>query len=321
MFKKLDPKTLLIILVGLLGLYLVLYYTSENERNFKSQLTAFDEDEVTKIEYSKEGDSENKITLERKDNGWITAQNEKTYSADSERISRMISQLNRLNVDRVEAKGEDAWDNYKVNDALSTRVKMYGDDEMLTDVFIGKFSFSQPEGQQQSPNQRRPTRQDMTTYVRLAGDPTVYAVNGFLSRLFPGDVDQLRDRTLVEASNAGINQIDFSGKYTYVLKSKAGSWKVDDRPADSATAASYVNILKTIRGNSFADIQQESLSEPVQTAVIERGNDTSITIKAYEATGSKGYDYVINSSANEKAWFTSEGELFDRIFKKPTHFF
>lgn len=320
MFKKIDSKTLIIILVGLLALYVVLDYTSENERNFKSQLTDFSTDEVTKIEYSKEGDSENRITLERKDKGWITTQREKTFSADSKRISRMIAQLHRLSVDRIEAKGKDKWENYKVNDALSTRVKMYADEELLTDIFIGKFSFSQPESRQQSPNQRRPNRQNMTTYVRLAGEETVYAVKGFLSRLFPGDVDQLRDRTLVDATNGEINKIDFSGKYTYSLNSGTGSWRVDNRPADSATATSYVNILKTIRGNSFADIQQESLSEPVQTAVIERVNDTPITIKAYEAPGSKEYNYVMNSSVNKGVWFTSEGNLFGRIFKNPSHF-
>ena len=61
MFKKLDLKTLVIILVGLLALYLVLDYASENERNFKSQLTHFTKDEVTKIEYTKKGNHKNRI--------------------------------------------------------------------------------------------------------------------------------------------------------------------------------------------------------------------------------------------------------------------
>lgn len=320
MFKKLELKTLIIILVGLLAFYLVLDYVSENESNFKSQLTTFDKDEVTKIEYIKKGNQKNRTILERKDDGWTTIKNDKKFSADNQMVGRLISQLYKLSVDRVEAKGKDKWENYKVNEASSTRVKMYAEDELLTDIFIGKFSFSQPEGRQKSPRRRRPNRENMTTFVRLAGEEEVYAVNGFLSRLFPEDVNQLRDRTLVDATNGEINKIEFSGKYNYSLNSGTGSWKVDNRPADSATAASYVSILKTIRGNSFADVRQESLSEPIQTAVIERASDTPITIKAYEAPGSKGYDYVMHSSVNKGAWFTSEGKLFDRIFKKPSHF-
>lgn len=320
MFKKLNLKTLLIILVVVLGIYLILDYTADNERNFKSQLTSFDKDDVTRIEYYKKGDYKNSIIINRKKNGWFVDKNNKEFPADSNRIKRMIDLLHNLSVDRVEAKNKERWKKYKVSDSLSTRVKMYSDGELLTDIHLGKFSFSQPPNQQNMQQQRKRSRQDMTTFVRLAGEQPVYGVEGLLSMSFPEDEGQLRDKTIVNASKGSINKIKFEGKYNYTLKSTSGRWMVDNQPADSATAASYVNILKSVSGSAFADAEEGTLDQPVQTAVIERTNDEAITLKAYEAADNMDYDYIINSSVNSEAWFTDERNLFSRIFKERAHF-
>jgi len=319
MFKKMNLKTLLIILVVVLGVYLILDYTGDNERNFKSQLTSFDKDDVTRIEYYKKGDYENSIIITRKNNGWFVDKDNNEYPADSNRVKRMIDLLHNLKVDRVEAKNKERWKKYKVSDSLSTRVKMYAGEELLTDIHLGKFSFSQPPKQQKMQQQRRRSRQNMTTFVRLAGEQPVYGVKGLLSMSFPENVGQLRDKTIVEAKGS-INRIKFSGKYNYALNSTSGRWMVDSQPADSATAASYVNILKSVKGSAFADVQESALGKPAQTAVIERTNDESITIKAYEAPSNINSDYIINSTANSEAWFTDKRNLFSRIFKERAHF-
>lgn len=320
MFKKMNLKTLLIILVVVLGVYLVLDYTREDERNFKSQLTSFDKDKVSKIEYYKKGDFKNSVIINRQDGRWFVDKNNKQYPADSNRVNRMLNLLHSLSVDRVEANSQDKWKKYKVTDSLSTRVKVYSNGEVLTDIHLGKFSFSQPPNQQRMQQRRKRSQQEMTSFVRLAGEKPVYAVEGLLTMSFPGDVNQLRDRTLVNVSKGNIKRINFSGKYNYSLSSQSGKWMVDSKPADSATAASYINILGSLRGNSFADVQKSNLGQPLQTAVIERGSNGAVTVKAFEAPQDEKYNYIINSSLNKEAWFTSERNLFDRIFKAPSHF-
>ena len=320
MFKKLNITTLLIILVIVAAIYVIIKFTGQNERNFRSQLTSFEEDEVTKVEYIKQGDKDKKVTIEKQDGQWKVVQGNQTYNADSNRVSRMVAMMKDLKVDRVAAKDKTQWKKYEVNDSLSTRVKYYGSGDLITDLYIGKFSMSKPDNQQQMRRRRRP-RRNMTTFVRLAHEQPVYAVNGYLSRAFPGDAAKLRNRTLVNATTGNINGVDFAGKYNYTLSRSSGKWMIKDRPADSAKADGYIATLAGLRGNQFADISNKSeLSQPVQTGVIDRTGKDPVTIKAYKAPDAKSYDYIIHSSQNDKAWFTSSNRLFEKIFKKPGYF-
>lgn len=322
MFKKLNLKTLLVILAVVLGIYLIAQYTDDSERNFRSQLTTFTKEKVNRIVYTKKGDDANTVTLRDVPSGWELKQGEKTFAADTTRVARMINQLYNLRAERVAAKRRDKWEKYEVTDSASTYVRMFRDDELLADIHLGKFSYTQPDQKQQRRMQqsRRRPRGKMTTFVRLAGEEPVYAVDGFLSMNFPKDANKLRNRSLVDASQHAITRVDLAGKYDYSLEKGPAGWSVNGNPADSATAASYVGILSTMNGGKFAEVDPETLTEPVQTAVIERANKEGITLKAYPAPQDEGYKYVINSSANEKAWFTSEKNLFTRIFKDKEHF-
>ncbi|MCF8309030.1 MAG: DUF4340 domain-containing protein [Bacteroidales bacterium] len=320
MFKKLNITTLLIILVIVAAIYVIIKFTGQDERNFRSQLTSYEEERVTKIEYIKQGDKDKKVTIEKQDGQWKVVQADQTYNADSNRVRRMVTMMKDLKVDRVAAKDKAQWEEYEVNDSLSTRVKYYDNGDLLTDLYIGKFSMSQPDNQQQM-RRRRNARRNMTTFVRLAHERPVYAVNGFLSRAFPGDAGKLRDRTLVNATKGNINGVDFAGKYNYTLSRSSGKWMIKDRPADSAKAAGYMGTLAGLRGNQFADISNKSeLSQPLQTGVIDRTGKDPVTIKAYNAPETKSYDYIIHSSQNDEVWFTSSNRLFEKIFKEPDYF-
>ncbi|MCF8231865.1 MAG: DUF4340 domain-containing protein [Bacteroidales bacterium] len=321
MFKKLNITTLLIVLAAVVAFYAITKLTGRDERNFKSQLTSFEEDKVTKIEYVKQGNTDNMVSVEKQDGEWKVVRENQSYSADSNRINRMISVMKDLKVDRVAAKDDAQWAEYKVNDSLSTRVRFYANDNLLTDMYIGKFSMSKPQNQQQMRRRRKP-RRNMTTFVRLAHEQPVYAVNGYLSMAFPGDAEKLRDRTLVKATKGSIKSVDFAGKYNYSLDRSTGQWKIEGQPADSAKAAGYIGTLAGLRGNTFADIGNKSeLSQPIQTSVIDRSNNDPVTIKAYKAPRKKPYDYIIHSSQNEQAWFTGKKNLFDKIFKEPGYFY
>ena len=56
----------------------------------------------------------------------------------------LISALNNMKPESVVATNKDRWPMFEVTDSLGTRVKLFSGDNLLADVVIGKFSFSQP---------------------------------------------------------------------------------------------------------------------------------------------------------------------------------
>jgi len=229
MFKKLNTTTLLIILLVLLAVYFVSRQTANQERSFKNVLTDFDKSQVEKVLYTPP--EKPAIEIKKENDTWKVTRQDKTYPTDTARIMSMLEQISNLKTKSIAAKKPAKWDEYEVSDSAGTFVEVYDqNDNRLAAFTVGKFSYQQQ--QQQAAGQQ--PNVDMTSYIRLQDDEAVYGVDGFLKMAFPADVNQWRDKTLVQAEPSEIDYVRFRGKESFSLNRSGEQWMLDDRPADSA---------------------------------------------------------------------------------------
>lgn len=313
MFKKMNYKVLIILLVVLGALWAISEMCGDNERTFKSEIIDVDTTDVSSIVVVTPKSKED-IVLKRQGNDWLLTSGGKKYNADPGIAKRIISQLNELKPERVAATSEDNWGKYEVTDTAATRVKLMDNGKELADIYVGKFSYSQPPQNQGMPQMQR-QQAKMTTYVRNAGEDEVYAVDGFLKMTLQADVNGYRNKFLVNANKDNINRISFDyPDQDFTAAKQDGRWVINGTmPADSTKMVRYLNKLSRTSSNHFVDnVDKPEQGTPYQVT-IEGNNFNPIEVRAFPADTIN--QYLITSTQNRGAWFSgSKSNIFERIY-------
>lgn len=320
MFKKLNVKTLIIILVILGGIYYISTLTGNKDRSFRDVLVSIDTARVTDIVINVPKE-DLKITLSRTgESNWEVSGNGNTYPADRSVVKNILSHYAKMEPNRVAATKESKWDEYEVSDSTGTRVTLRNEGKELTEVYIGKFSYSQPPqaGGQPQFQQQRGT---MTSYVRLADEEKVYAVEGFLKMAYQSDVNAYRNKSLVKVSKSDISKIEFSYPDRRItLAREEGDWMMNGAPADSAKTVKYLNAVARLNSSNFVDPSTQKISDATHKVTIEGSNFSPIELKAFP-TADTTMKYVVTSSANPGAEFDgSKAKLYEKVFVEETAF-
>jgi hypothetical protein len=315
MFKKFKSWMLMIVLAVLMIIYLLVRYAGSSERTFKEKVLSFDAATISEIVIkdpkSKEGGPlDLKFTGEK----WLVSNGGKEYNADSNTVKNILKQLSDLPTKRYAGKGRDAWKKYELTDSSATLVTLKASNKTVAEIYIGKFSYNQPKDQQPQ-MQGRQQRGDMTTYVRLADEKDVYAVDGFLKMGLGSNINSYRIRSL-----AGVNQADITRIISEapgnrnVLEKVNGTWLFNGTPTDSTAALKMRSPLARITGSKFVD-QDMPLSNPAYSLKIEGNNFTPVEIDAFPVPDTN-VAYIITSSANPGSYFNGkEGGLFKKIWE------
>ena len=313
MFKKLKPAFLVLILIILAAVYYFTHYMNKDDRTFKEKITSFRTEEATQIIID-DPQTEGTVDLRKGPEGWMVAIDGKMYRADSNVAMNILKQLNNLETKRFAGRNEDHWIRYDVTDTAATVVKVKKNNKELAKVLIGRFSYSMPEGQQEVQMGGRQQQGEMTTYVRLEGEPEVYAVDGFLKMNFNRDAATYRDRTLTHLQRTDITGIDFDyPEMSLTLSRENDRWMTNGTPADSAEAAKYISSIARLSSPNFLD-QSLASGKPSHKVTLKGNNFTPVTLEAWPVADTN-INYVIHSSHNPDAWFNGKSsDLFDKIF-------
>jgi hypothetical protein len=313
MFKKFKSGILMIILAALMIIYLIVRFAGSNDRSFRDKVLSFDAATITEIMINDPKSKEGAVDLRLAGDKWIVNNGGQDYTADSNVVKNILKQLSDLPTKRYAGKGRDAWVKYELTDSAASLVTLKSSEKTLAEIFIGKFSYNMPKEQQQQA-QFRQQRGDMTTYVRLANEKEVYAVDGFLKMSFSGNINSYRFRNLSNVNPADINRItlDEPGSRK-VLENLDGKWLLNGAPADSTKAVRFNSTLARLSASKFVD--QETLpSDPSHSLKIEGNNFTPVKILAYPVADTN-VAYIITSSANPGSFFNGkEGGLFKKIW-------
>lgn len=317
--KFLNIKTLIILLVILCGIYLITKLTEKEDRTFRSEMVTIDSADVTKIVIlPKLGSDGQEVIITKTGYEWKLESEGKTYKADPSSIKNVLAELMRMKSERVAAVDESKWKEYEVSDSTGTRIQLFKNKKMITDLYVGKFDYSQPKGPQ---NPYQQNRGKMSTYVRPAEDMEVYVVDGFIKMSIQPNVNAYRDKTLFASNKDDLTKITFnySTYDNFVLSKEEGKWFLNGIPTDSVKTAGYLNKLARVTSSNFIDEVEPLSNSPAFQVTIERNNLLPVELKAFPADSTN--KFVITSSRVPDAKYSGlKSGLFDRIFVDRSEF-
>ncbi len=311
MFKKMNIKSLTIVFVVLLAI-VVLLRISENkkgERSFRKDLVNFDVANVSGISIIPKADKE-QVNLTRQAVGWKVGNTDKSYNADETMVDNMLNDLLKLVPKRVAATSEDKWNDFEVTDSLATRVIVKDGKNVLADIFIGKFSYQQPKNQYQ----RQGT---MTSFVRLAGDEIIYAVDGFLSMTYNRDINSYRNKYLIKTQKENLNKLTFNyPDSSFTMLKENDKWMISGLLADSASVDKYLSSITVTSNQDFVDdIDVGTLGQAQYSLLIEGDNFTPVDVKVFHNLLDTVNNVLLTSNINKGTIFSgTKSGLIEKIF-------
>lgn len=318
--KFLNTKTLIILLVILGGIYLITKLTEKEDRTFRSEMATIDSANVTKmVILPKLGSDGNEVTITKTGYEWKLESAGKTYKADPSSIKNVMAELMRMKSERVAAIDESKWKEYEVSDSTGTRIQVYDGKTMISDLYVGKFDYQQPQGPQ---SQYQQNRGKMSTFVRPAEDKTVYVVDGFIKMSIQPNVDAYRDKTLCASNKDDLTKITFnySSYDNFVLSKEEGKWFLNGLLTDSVKTYAYLNKLTRLTSSNFIDDVEPTSNTPHFQVKIEGNNLLPIELKAFPADSTNKY-IITSSKVPDSKYSGQKAGLFERIFVDRSEFF
>lgn len=308
-----NNRNLLIIFVILLVIYgITRLGSNKREGSFDANLITLDTTQINNIVIKTKGE-ENEISLKREGDAWLVSNGQISTQAVPSAIESILGNLANIQTTRIATKDAEKWKDYEVEDENGTRIKVYQDNKLLEDFIVGRFNFNQQ------------TRSG-TSYVRLADKNEVYAVDGFLTLTFGQGFDSYRDRSILKLPpEQEIVGLSFQApEASYQLGKLGDQWQINGtEPADSAAVASYLNVLRNVSGNTFADdFDGLKASEYAFRSVAITANNSSQPhiINCYLDT-TRTEPFIINSSQHPDVFFASDTTgVYERVFKDVKEF-
>ena len=160
----------------------------------------------------------------------------------------------------------------------------------------------------------------MTSYVRLAGEKEVFAVEGFLRMMFSRSASEFRDRTLLQVSGNELSRIAIQtpGEQFSLTKSE-NNWMVDGLLADSAAMADYLSGIRQLTSSAFIEDEAHVSGAPTHTVTLE--DDSGTRIGQVKAWFSDSTDIAVTSSLNPGTIFDgTANDLFSKVVRQQSAF-
>lgn len=312
MYRKLNIRTLTIVFVLLLIVTLIVKISDSKsgDRTLKSSLTDFNLNDITSVTIYPKALKGDFIKLKKQGDDWKVSDAKDEYRADSSVVISVIREFESLKPLRMAATKEDRWSAYEVTDSLASRVIFENDDDEIASIYVGKFSYRQPKNNMQQPNMYGRPQGTMNTYVRLADEDEVYAVEGFLDMSVNRQLNDFRDKTIINSNTAQWNKMVFTypADSSFTMTKQEGKWMVDGLLADSASVASYLQSLGNLKSSALSNRTPGSHTHLVH---IEGAGLQPIDVQV-----ALGEQAVVTSTMNPEACFVEaiDGNIMKKLF-------
>ncbi len=317
MFKKLNIKVLVIILVILAAIYAISEFTGNKERSFSRILVAVDTASVSEIHIQIQSDNADIKLVRNALADWSVEANGNRYGADYGVVKSILSQFQEMKPERIAATSKEYWGDFDITDSLAIRVTLSSGKKNVADIYFGKFSYTQPpQGQMQMQQQGK-----MTTFVRSAKDDRVYAVEGFLRMNYQKDVNSYRNKNLVSVNRDDIARLSFNyPDYSFNVEKVDDRWMINGQPADSLKTLRYLSRIQRLTSVNFVSQDTPKTSDEVYKITVEGNNFSPVELRAI-STPDTTISYIIISSANPEGQFDgTKSQLFKLTFVDETEF-
>lgn len=291
--KKLSNKILLAVLIVLIGIFALsrVFRAPSLEGNLQKSLVQVDTATVDQVKILV-GDT-NQIVLKREGGNWTVQSNGNQRAADRGSINSMLGTMKELVAERMVSRKKEKWDVYQVGEQ-GTRVTLLSSGSEKADVYIGKAGFNQ--GQRQSPYGGGGAPY---TYVRLAGENDVYAVDGFLVSQFNRGYDDWRNKNFTRIRKEEVVSIRFNYPDTsFVLQKQDSVWRLDGEAIETNKVDTYLNKLQVKNLYEFADDFSPGGPSPMVVR-FDGANGTVATIQGWV----ENERWVVTSNLQSNVYF------------------
>jgi hypothetical protein len=312
--KKLNNKTLIIILIALVGVFVLvrLFRAPALESNLKKELTSVDTSKVTLIKLWPASAQGTEIQFVRTANKWSVKQGDKQYNLEQGAASSMMGYLVKLVPQKMVSRKKEKWSDYQVGDS-STRVQMLAGNESVADLRLGRIGFNQNQMQMQQQQFGQGGFGGMFTYVRLEGEDEVYTVEGFLGSSFDRSLNDWRDKSLLRIKKDQVTKVAFNYPDSgFVADKRDKKWWIGDQIADSTKFKAYLGQLELKNATTFAD-EFTPNRQPDISLNIDGASGPLATLQAWR----RETDWVMTSTHQPGIYFTTEGSgIFNSVFER-----
>jgi hypothetical protein len=316
MFAKNRTLLLLVILGIVVGLYFLLGQWGDQESNFRTSLPGYDTAVVDRVELSP-ANPDYPFDLVRDGNEWQVMVGDQSYAADPSSIRNLLDGLNGIPIRNVVANSSDRWEEYKVNEESGTRLKFISGNKPVSDLYLGRFEYIQPKSRQRDQFGRSP-QGEMLSFVRMADEESVYAIDGMVSLGIRKNANEYRDKRLVKLGTESITSIEFKAgpDVPFTLSKEQEAWRIDGEIADTAKTVQFVRTLSNLRGKVFTD--EDPDNHPVYgEVIITPVSGAPVILRAYRLDS---LNYLVNSTANPSGVFKEDAAFLDKTFAGKDYF-
>jgi hypothetical protein len=321
MAKKNKNGLYLIILLVLILVYVLNKYAFHPapESNIDLNALQIDTAQIAGISIQKP-DAQDAISLSLEEGQWYVKEGERQDLADFESVQSVLGTLQHLKIENLVGTNDSKWEAHKLTDSLAVRVRLSGtNDQVLKELFIGKFTFKQSEMQniQQGRNQGVGL-----TYVRLAEEDASYIVEGYLPMAFNKSFDQWRNKNVVKLDKNKMEmiQFDYPADSGFVI-SKVAENKYLLNHADTLDLTKVnplLNSLSNYKERKFADDFSNDGKSPLYSIRISGQKMKEVTVSCYE----EGDHMTIQSTQYPNSSFeVKKDQLFKKLLKAKDSFF
>jgi len=313
MSKKFNNKYLLIALAVLILLFVfVKFYRSvKTEKTLKTEIVQIDTAKVSKILLYPSSEKGQELAFTRHDRNWKVSNGKILAETEKSAVKNLLATIHEIKSKRLASRTKDKWAEYQVTDSAATRIRVFEGEKENLNLYVGKFTYQQVN----DPNGGYGRGGVIgTSYVRLANENEVYAVDGFLTFSFNQPFNRWRDQSFIRLNKSDVTKLTFRypSDSSFVVERNGKKWMIDNQLIDSVKFSDYLSMLSNKKASNFED-GYTPIGNSLLQLIIEGNNMSSITVDAFTKDNN---GYVISSSQNPKSWFSSDRKgLLKDIFR------
>lgn len=305
-----NAKTTLLLIVVLTAIFAVSRYLDKLDKPpLQADIITLDTSAVSIIEITNPAQQGKLIRLQREQNGWIVSNGRIHVKAQSKPVEDVLHSLYKVTTDDLAAKRPEEWDQYGLSDEQAIRIRIYIGDDLLEDFLIGSRN-----------------NDTHTSWLRLAGEPEVYAVSNTDFSVLRRSFQAYRCRTILSlADDAQIEAFQYLLSDTTLRYRRYGTgWQLNDSLLlDPAPVNRYLQGLRKVGGEHFADDFDDNAGAEKRLRSLWLqvvGRQQPLVVNIY-VDSSRQQPYILHSSQNPSNWFAVDSTLvFARLFRPTEHF-
>lgn len=306
MFGKLRTKHLVLILLGLAGLWWLsgLISPSARARTFRDTLFTLDTNAINAFTITPaSGKGLPPLRFTRTADGWRMRWGNDSGAVDPHPVHELLRSWSHLRVVRLAGRVSEIAAKYDLDDSTADRLTIISG-TTTQELRVGRQTAGEPP----------------MTLVALPDDENAYAVEGSMGSYTDFTFSEWLPKYLVTGDPRNWTRLmfNFPADSGYVMERSSGAWRIDGVELDSARTGKFLRSLARARGRSVTDPSDTLNAVPQFRLVVEDTTRAEPIVVVVFVGNNK---FIVRSTLNPGTVMPFDGrEEVPRMFRPRTAF-